>query len=199
VKLIFNIVIILSCSSLPLFADEADNLAQLEILYQSLLDSLLSDHQVADTSAVIRSLGTAQSINWLIDKEINQALRKQGVKNIFDSTAVQLSQNAIIEYQSLGSSIFYKSLDKLNARRDVTIQLYLKYIAFNGGVLFADTFKSTQSDTVKRKKIEQLENVHLPFTQGKNQASLVSRLAEPLAASLLTGMIILLFYFYRSH
>jgi hypothetical protein len=199
VKLILNIVIILSCCSLTLFADEASNLEKLETLYHSLLDSLLSRYPVSDTSVVIRSIGAVQPVNWLIDKEINSALRKHGVLNVFDSTAVESSKSARIEYQSLTCDISYTKIDKNNLRREVAIQLYLKYVACNSSVLFVDSFKRTEADTVRRKNIDQLENSNLPFTQGKRSESMVSRLAEPAAASLLTGMIILLFYFYRSH
>ena len=198
-KLILNIVIILSCCSLPSFADEASNLEKLETLYQSLLDSLLSRYPVSDTSAVIRTIGAVQPVNWLIDKEINSALRKHGALNVLDSTVVESSKRAQIEYQSLACDISYTKMDKNNLRREVAIQLYLKYVASNSSVLFVDSFKRTEADTVRRKKIDQLENINLPFTQGKRSESLVSRLAEPVAASLLTGMIILLFYFYRSH
>lgn len=197
-KIILYMVIILSCRTFPLYADEADNLGQLEVLYQSLLDSLLSRHPVSDTIVVISPSGTVQPINWLIDKEINQALRKHGAINVFDSAAGQSPMSARMEYQSLVCDIRYEKVDKIITRRKVSVQLYLKYVAANGSVPFADIFQRIKTDNV-RKKIDQLENINLPFTQGEHASSLVSRLAEPLAASLLTGMIILLFYFYRSH
>jgi hypothetical protein len=199
VKLILFLVIILSCCSSQLFADDADNLEQLEILYLSLLDSLLSRFPVSDTSVVIYPIGAAQPVNWLIDKEINTALRKHGVMNVQDSAAVSEFKSARIEYQSLACDIRYIRMDKKNARREADIHLYLKYIDSNSSVLFADFYRRTEADTVRRNKIDHLENLHLPFTQGKHLTSSLARLAEPLAASFLTGMIILLFYFYRSH
>jgi hypothetical protein len=140
-----------------------------------------------------------QRVNWLIEKEIDSALRKHGVLNVLDSTAVESIKGARIEYQSLVCDISYIKRDKKNVRRVIVIQLFLKYVDSNSSVLFVDSFKRTEADTVSPKKLDQLENINLPFTQGKRSESMISRLAEPAAASLLTGMVILLFYFYRSH
>jgi hypothetical protein len=199
VKLILHIIIIVLCCSFPSFADEADNLEQLEKVHWSLLDSLLSCHPALDTSVVMRPVGASQPVNLLIEQEINKALRKHGVLNVLDSAAAQTTAGARMEYQSLVCDILYKKIDKLFSQRNVCVQLYLKYVASNGSVLFDDFYRRAETDTVRRKEIDHLENINLPFTHGERSASLVSRLAEPLAASLLTGMIILLFYFYRSH
>lgn len=171
------------------------NLERLERVYEALFDSVWVFQPQAEL--MIKSSGTAQPINWLIEKAAISSAQKHGTVTLRDSTAQNIAV-ARLEYCSLTVLIRYDKADKTNYRRQVTVQLYLKFVSSEGVILFAEKLTKTSEDLVNRKRITDIESENLPFTHGKLPHS-ARKWAEPVAASALTALIIYLFYFYRSH
>jgi hypothetical protein len=63
--------------------------------------------------------------------------------------------------------------------------------------LSSDMLTTTFQDTVAA-KINDIENMHYPFTVGTRKRSVLGTLYEPLFVTLLTGLVIYFFYSYRS-
>ena len=176
-------------------AAQETNLERLERVYEALFDSVWVFQP--QTELMIKSSGTEQPINWLVEKAVVTSAQKHGSVTLRDSTA-QKSAVARLEYQPLAGSIRYDKADKLNYRRQVAVQIYLKLVNAEGVILFADKLSKTSIDLVSRKSIADIESENLPFTRGKLPYS-ARQWAEPVAASALTAFIVYLFYFYRSH
>ena len=190
-------IFVLSCviSKTDGYAETKTNLDILEQLYLSLFGESLPAFTEDDSLCVIERPESAIDYVWLIEEQLYKSLREAGVRKIYSNTTIDNAMR--VSYFPVSMTILYNEFKKKRFERTIQIQIKWHITNSQDQILSSDMLEKTFQDTVVT-KIKDIENIHYPFTSGTRKKSVLGALFEPAFVTLLTGLVIYLFYSYRS-
>ncbi|MBN1560976.1 hypothetical protein JW998_12055 [candidate division KSB1 bacterium] len=171
------------------------NLIVLEQLYYDLFDKVFSSLPNADTLCVIERPQEPHDYTWMIDNQLYQRLNKSAVRHIYVNQSVDNAMR--VSYRPVSQTISYKRIVKKQLERKISIQIHLQVANSQNELLYSDLLQQTQVDSVAVAK-KYLENARFPFTSGRQKKSVLAVISEPVIILSITGLVIYLFYSYRS-
>jgi hypothetical protein len=191
-----SIIIILLCCAQPGWTMNKTNLQIIEQAYASIWREFCDAVTIGDSSHVNVTSEVQHDYNWVIEKQLYQCLSQRNVENIYsnnqDESAFRVVYNPVLQ------KIAYDKFDKKRAKRQVNIQLFARILDPQNKILVAETITRTSVDTILTKQVKNVENAGLPFTVGEQKKTWLAGLYEPMIVTIITGMVIFLFYSFRS-
>ena len=181
------------------FSQIQTNLEVLEQQYENMFKDAFSRIALTDTNGVIEKPNAGLDYSWLIEKYALLALTQAGIQNVYLGNAPgKVEQVLQLKYTPVSQLITYQKAQAKSVERTCEIELHLELVDSQQKVLFSESLKESYQDTLKKRDIKSVENVELAYTHGRQQGSLLSKIYEPILISVITGMVIFLFYSYRS-
>ena len=179
------------------------NLEQLQALGQQLLKDSLAIHPgKTDSAALILQANHEMSTkNWFVENMLVKWAREKGFEKIVrgdretDRTLVYR-----LEYQPIALKVRYLDHSESFVNRHCSLAFYALLTDPGDAVLFSGTLADSVVDRVPKDAVNELENAELEFTIGTRAttASWLSKSFEPFLVSSVTGIVIYLFYSFRS-
>lgn len=197
-KIRVNITVCIFCIILQAcgWSETKTNLEVLEEQYYSLFSGLLSAHCFADSQCVVEQLKNDTEYLWLINSQLYRCLKEAGVRHIFAEK--QSDQTIRVSYKSIAQTITYQQISKKQLKRNIDIQILLQITDASNNMAAHEVVKKNYEDIVAKNRVHALENRNFPFTIGTQKRSWLFAIYEPAIVTSITGMIIYLFYSYRS-
>ncbi len=181
------------------------NLQVLQKLYLESFQSALQSAGIADSCDLyFVNSGTRHDLNWLVNEQFIIAAKSIGHQQIYQLYAFT-SERPVKGYKAeirpLETSVEYSAgSTRLHNKwlRTVTINNFIQIIAPDQRLVLSETSQKAGVDTILVKQKEKLENFDLPFTLGRQPKSFLSTLLEPALVTVITGVVVYIFYSFRS-
>ena len=180
-------------------ACENTNLEVLGLLYRSAADEFIQTVTCSDSLIALKSLSPDLPYNWLIKTSIFKVFNSSCDSNLFEENGPDSTiRHATLEYKSVDQKIEYRKVAKTKFARECRISVYFRFIDSSKRIIENEIIHKVHADTIKKRDIAKIENMTQPFTSGEKKNSFPIGIIEPVMISLLTGLVIYLFYSYRS-
>jgi len=162
----------------------------------------------SDCKIFLKDLKAKNDTEWLFQKELFQILNQKGISQYYLFPADEEYNfdenlcNIVIILRPIKLSVDYRS--KLNAKESDVITRHIKVDFFSqvqkkDTVIYSNTFQERFFDEISKKVIPTLENKNYKFTCGPpTPANFLNKFFEPLITIAVTGIIIYMFYSFRS-
>jgi hypothetical protein len=150
---------------------------------------------ISDSSCTIKQPEIAFDYNWLIEKQIVEYLQSK-VEQVYVMTSSEKTMT--LSYKPVSQHIEYQKIKKKTFERHIDSQIYFRLVDANNVVLKDSIFTKAFVDTVTAGDLDRVENSAYSFTNGTRKQTLLGLVYEPLIVTAVTGLIIYLFYSYRS-
>ena len=186
----FILAVIVCCYPNTARADTKTNLEVLEQLYFEIFDEFLVSSIDSDTSCVIVRPANAPDYAWMIEAQLYKSLQ-----HVYMNEAVDKPQK--VNYQPIMQAISYDKIKKKQLERTVNVKIFCQIVNPQNKVVFSDVLAKSYIDSIYAKS-KQLESVQYPFTVGQQKKSLLAIFYEPVLVTAIAGVVIYLFYSYRS-
>lgn len=171
------------------------NLQLIETTFADYFEMVLQRVDLPDRVAVVSE--DTELIQQLAERQLIETLNRHGIERVFESRTLPDSL-ASVTLNVLQQKIQYEKADNKTFKRKSTINLFIKIVSPYREILLSQTAQYAVQDTIKKSDIKRVENPRLDFTVGDRPTSLWLKVVEPVAVSLVTGMIIYSFYTFRS-
>ncbi|MBN1466765.1 hypothetical protein JXA02_13505 [candidate division KSB1 bacterium] len=170
------------------------NLEILEQLYSALFAEAFSSLP-GDTICVIEKLAAPVDYAWVIENQLYKGLLKVGVRQIHANASLDNSMRVL--YKPVEQTISYDRVGKKELERKISVAIFCQVTDSQNRLHFSELLQRTHIDSVAG-PAKDLENARLSFTSGQQKKSLFAALYEPVLIIATTGVVIFLFYSYRS-
>lgn len=208
----FSVTLLFVVLYRPCLGQEKSNLKFLENLTDSLLQDVFSQSfENKPIRFAIRNFGAADEQSWFFENQIIEALKKEGTSVFFvpedDHAGASLSEEnvIIVEYRSLDIGIEYgpeikKNQSPMLIQRNGKVGFSLRIISRpEGKILWNGSKSGTKFDWISLDSINEVENENISFVKGRQiKDSEASSLLQPILISVVSGVIVYLFYSLRS-
>ncbi|MBN1480521.1 hypothetical protein JXA70_09645 [candidate division KSB1 bacterium] len=191
-KVILFCAILYACA----WSETQTNLEVLEQQYYAIFSEILSEICIADSQCFVEQPENGTSYAWLVNKQLYKVLKESGVRQIY--TQKQSDNFMHVTYKTVAQIISYDKINNKQLKRIIDTEIYLHIADAHKRVVTNEHIKKTYTDTVQKSQIQTIENIHFTFTKGEQKKSWFSAIYEPLIVTTVTGLIIFLFYSYRS-
>jgi len=171
------------------------NLQLIETTFADYFEMVLQRVDLPDSVTVVST--DTELIQQIAERQLVETLNRYGVQRVFESRTLPDSL-ASVTLNVLQQKIRYEKAKKKTFKRKSSIDLFIKIVSPDQEILLSQTAQHAVQDTIKKSDINRVENPRLEFTVGNRPTSLWLNIVEPVAVSLVTGMIIYSFYTFRS-
>ena len=161
-----------------------------------------------NTNVYMRNGDPTGANGWFIENWYIKSLQQMQCDSIATLTELEpaINKNSIlIDYKIIKLNVDYQSQDTFwkskPVRRTIELKLWAKFSRLNnnGKVLWMGECAESYSDHVRRARIPDLQNKHIAFTQAPvPEFNGYSKVLEPTFVMGISGVIIYLFYSFRS-
>lgn len=200
----YNIFLILF--PLILFAQPTGIQTNEEIIAEQLCPVVLHtiDSLSMDSAKVkIKLEKNSEMGKWLVKKLQEQFIKNQVI--IYDTSATVSGNLLVLNINSVGSEIFYRSQKRnlflRTTKFERIIESYLSYYVQNqsGKILFSRSINPEFRDVLSRSKLKTVESNNYSFTKGqKIESKFFAYFFEPLLVTITTAGVVYLFFSLRS-
>ncbi|HPG38034.1 MAG TPA: hypothetical protein PLP19_06480 [bacterium] len=168
------------------------------------METLLVGEKPDSSELYFINSGTNRDLNWLVNEQFFSAAQSSGFENIYQVIApvgLNNGKNYFTEFRPLEQKIEYVAapgLSRDRCLRTATINMFVQVTAPDQQVIFSGSRQMTGVDTILVRQIDKLENPEFLFTIGAKSKSFISGLVEPVLVMVITGIVIYIFYSFRS-
>ena len=194
-NIILVVIILLFCAQ-PGWTVNKTNLEIIEQAYASIWQEFCASVALGDSSHVNVTSEGQHDYNWVIEKQLYQCLGEHHVENIYLNNQIESAFHVV--YNPVLQKISYGKIDKKRLERQIDIHLFARILDPQDKILIAETIARTTIDTILTKHVKNVEYAGLPFTVGEQKKTWLARLYEPMIVTAITGMVIFIFYSFRS-
>lgn len=140
---------------------------------------------------------------WLIEQRLaEQVASKPEIRLIYldRNSHTHTRKTLVFEFKIIDIQVSYQPESAGRLTRSIQIVWFMKLQTGAGVVLFLNTCTKSREDQINRNDVAKVENANLTITRGQlPETGIFAKYIEPIAISIVSGLIVYLFFIMRSN